>query len=226
MRGIPGQPVTCEVCGNDEGCPTDKRCSKCRIKAVAALGRKYTFTPEMDEMIRRIYADNASNRKELRRGLDRFAQMYRFPRHVPRYRAQRLGVTRDTRHPWTPEEIEILRELSGVKPVRYISERLKRGPTTVQAMMDRLKISRAVLDGYSREQVAQVTGASTKSIARWIDQGRLRVDTDTDRVTEASLARFLRNHQDCYSLKRVDEMWFKDMIFSRAGSAAVQERAE
>jgi hypothetical protein len=40
------------------------------------------------------------------------------------------------------------------------------------------------------------------------------------------LAKFLRKHQDCYSLKRVDEVWFKDMIFSRAGSGEVQESAE
>jgi hypothetical protein len=223
MRGIPNNPVECLDCKRHIAYPKDRLCNGCRSKR---RPKKYPFTPEMDDYLRRVYADNSVNKHALTEAITAFAQRYRLPRHQVSHRAGRLGITFDTRRKWTPEEIQTLRELSGVKCVKAIAKRLRRADHFVSAMMDRLRISYAVTEGYNRREVCQMMGVSPTTVIQWVRSGLLKVNRETDRITEVSLSKFIRNHPDKYSLKRVDEAWFKGMIFPSFGLSYARTSSE
>jgi hypothetical protein len=82
--------------------------------------------------------------------------------------------------------------------------------------MEHINISHRITEGYTREQAAMVLGVSTPMIERWIKARWLRISLETNRITERSLANFIRSHPEQYSLKRVDEVWFKGMMFPGA----------
>jgi hypothetical protein len=52
-------------------------------------------------------------------------------------------------------------------------------------------------------------------VKKWIKMGWVRLQDN--RLTEASVAKFLRDHPDEYKLNRVDEAWFKGILFPAFG---------
>jgi hypothetical protein len=208
-------PVECLDCKLVRANPKDSLCRACRMRRTP---KKYPFTAEMDDYIRKIYADNSVNKKDLSAAITAFADRHKMPRHQVTLRASRLGLAfNKNRRRWTAEEIDTLHTLAGTKGVNEIARRLHRAYTSVSAMMDSLRISRKVMEGYTCRDVSMVLGVSPRTVDKWILDGRLKVDGETGRVTEMSLSRFIRNHPDKYSLKRVDETWFKGMIFPSFG---------
>lgn len=224
MRGVPKEPVECTNCHEVTGCKTDGLCSKCRA---ANLGRgcvKYPWTPADDEYLRRIYADHRHHKPSLTRAITAFADRKRYPRYIIRSHATRQGLTMDTRKPWSAEEFEALREMAGSSTAKQIARQLNRSHSSVVSMMEKLKISRQVLDGYSRVEVQQVFGVSSKTVQQWIKNRWLRVMPGTDRITETSMVRFITNHPGEYSLGRVDETWYKSRLFPSFGFRHNAER--
>lgn len=63
--------------------------------------------------------------------------------------------------------------------------------------------------------VQYLLGVGGRSIKKWIKLGWLRVQND--RITEASMVKFLREHPEEYRLNRVDETWFKGLLFPSFG---------
>jgi hypothetical protein len=57
----------------------------------------------------------------------------------------------------------------------------------------------------------------------WIKLGWLRVQDD--RITETSMMKFLRDHPEEYRLNRVDEAWFKGLMFPSFGRAYIPRSA-
>jgi hypothetical protein len=85
----------------------------------------------------------------------------------------------------------------------------------VKAQCSRLSIQSRLTSGYSRADVEYLLGVGARSVRKWIKLGWLRVQDD--RITETSMVRFLRDHSEEYRLNRVDETWFKGLLFPSFG---------
>lgn len=209
-RGQPNSYVTCDGCGSPEGWPISRRCRACTLKATAV---HFAFTPEQDRVLRAAYVIGA-DRPKLTAALTDAVRRIGYPRSIVKSRAQRLGLTQDTRQPWTPQEMAFLAEFAGRLPIKWIARQLKRGEEKVCWQMERHRISRRMREGYTREDVIALMGISWPTVAGWIARGLLAVRGN--RITEASLRRLIFAHPELYSLRKVDEWLFKSIVFSTA----------
>lgn len=212
-RGIPNHPVICTICKEAHGCPKDQLCHTCRVKGRPNPNKKYHWTPHLDLGLRRAY-QQASTRCELSRNLDDFQVRSGFTRVVIVSRAVALGLSA-TRRRWTVKEIEALTDEAGCLSKSAIAKRLNRSYWSVKAEVSKLELRSRLSDGYSQADVAYLLGASVRSVRKWIGLGWLRLQHC--RITEASLIRFIRNQPEEYQLSRVDEAWFKGVLFSAMG---------
>jgi hypothetical protein len=233
MRGIPNNPVVCIGCGELNGSPKDRRCHACRVQTRPNPNKRYFWTPELDQELQLAYRE-ARSRRELTENLNRFQKRSGFTRIVALARATQLGMSTQRRR-WNPEEVEVLSEAAGTMTKAAIARKLKRSYWSVKAECSRLQLSSRLSDGYSRQDVECLLGAGQRSIRKWIELGWLRVQEG--RVTETSMIKFLREHPEEYRLSRVDEAWFKGLLFpafglkrsedlSRAASKPVAPAAE
>src|SRR5205807_6998048 len=214
MRGIPNNPVVCIGCGELKGTPKDRRCHSCRIQTRPNPNKRFSWTAGLDQELQLVYKE-ARTRRELSENLDRFQKWSGFTRIVVLARATQLGIS-DQRKRWTPEEIEILSETAGSLSKSAIARKLKRSYWSVKAECSKLQISSRLREGYSRADIEFLLGAGSRSVRRWIALGWLRVQDG--RVTEPSVTRFLREHPEEYRLRRVDEAWFKGLLFPSFGA--------
>jgi hypothetical protein len=213
MRGIPNNPVVCNGCGALQGSPKDRFCHSCRMKTRPNPNKRFSWTPELDYELQLAYKESRT-RLELTQNLDRFQKRSGFTRVVMLARATQLGMS-SKRKRWTPQEIELLSEAAGTMTKSAIARNLKRSYWSVKAECSRLHLSSRLSEGYSRADIEYLLGAGQRSIRKWIDMGWLRVEGG--RVTEASIFKFLREHPEEYRLNRVDEAWFKGLLFPAFG---------
>ena len=134
-----------------------------------------------------------------------------FTRVVILNRAVDLGLAYCQRRPWTADEIDTLREHAGRVTPGAIAHKLNRTHASVRSKLKQLKISARISEGYTQVDLCCLLGVSPKSIRNWIAWGWLR--GVAGRIPETSVVRFLRQHPDQYQLSRVDEAWFKGLIF-------------
>jgi DNA-binding CsgD family transcriptional regulator len=213
LRGIPNNPVVCIRCGRNNGAPSDRLCHGCRIKARPNPTRRFWWNPELDRQLRAVYQE-AHTRRELTEGLNTFQRQSGFTRVVVLARATQLGLSSDTRR-WTPAEIEVLGDLAGTLSKSAIARKLGRSYWSVKAQCSRLCIQSRIISGYSRVDVQYLLGVGPRSTTKWIKLGWLKLHND--RITEASMVKFLREHPEEYRLSRVDETWFKGLLFPSFG---------
>jgi DNA-binding MarR family transcriptional regulator len=140
-----------------------------------------------------------------------------FTRVVILSRAAQLGLGFCRRRPWTAEEIEVLTESAGKATPRAIARRLNRTYSSVKAKLRGLELRGCVTDGYSQQDLQSLLGVGAKSTRCWIASGWLRLLNG--RISEASVVKFLRQHSDQYQLSRVDEAWFKGLVFAAFNNA-------
>ena len=193
----------CTVCRR-AGARRDGLCCRCWCERQ----RKYVFSPELLDRLRRV---QCSKKGELREGLRELERATGWPRWAFAYEAIRRGWTR-SRRPWTVEEIDRVRELLGTMSVKRIAVRLGRTHEAVQALAERLKLSRRVRDGYTGADLVQVLGEHHSKVQRWLGRGLFGRRRD-GRVGDREVYLFLRRHTSEYDLRRVDQEWFKSMMF-------------
>ena len=213
MRGIPNNPVVCIGCGELNGSAKDRRCHACRIQTRPNPNKRFFWTAELDQELQLAYRESRS-RRELTENLNRLQKRSGFTRIVVLARATQLGMSAKRRR-WSPEEIEVLNETAGTLSKAAIARKLKRSYWSVKAECTRLQISSRLCEGYSRRDVECLLGVGQRNIRKWIAMGWLRVQEG--RVTEPSIIKFLREHPEEYRLSRVDEAWFKGLIFPAFG---------
>ncbi|MBA3915752.1 MAG: hypothetical protein H0X25_18245 [Acidobacteriales bacterium] len=109
--------------------------------------------------------------------------------------------------------METLRELAGCRSKSAIAKRLGRTVCSVKAKATSLQLCTRVRDGYSQQDLTELFGVSAQTIRRWTMRSWLTVTNG--RVCDEAVIRFLKNHPDQYSLRRVNEEWFKGLIFPR-----------
>lgn len=222
-RGFPdGGFVICTRCGSDRGWPGAGLCRGC-----SSVQRRYVWTPEKDRIVRKAWAAGTDKNK-LTAAITDAVRRISYPRHIVRFRAAALGLTTDIRRPWTAEEREFLREHAGTRGAVWIARKLGRAVPGVRSFMDVHGISRRVVDGYSIAELVELMGVSQPTASKWVKLGLVK--TQLGRVTEASLRRFVFAHPELYVLRRVNEEWFKALVFSgaavyRAGAPEIDRRS-
>lgn len=216
MRGVPKKPVTCLRCNRVKACAKDQLCHSCRLSGRPNTRKRFTWTTEFDALLISAYR-RANNREGLSRNLTALQLRTRFTRVVILARAAQLGLSFVRRRPWTLQETALLESLSGRYSVASMARKLGRTFCSVKAKLKQLEISARVTEGYSQADLAELLGASPASIRRWGRTGWLTLANG--RVSEAAVVRFLRLHPHEYQLRRVDEAWFKGLLFPAFNSA-------
>lgn len=211
MRGIPNHPVTCMKCGSPYGFPSLRLCNNC--KPVPVSVQKYFWTQADEEFLRRIYGENVQNKRQLGAALRKFAEIKQWPVYVLKDKAGKLGLSQDRRKFWTKAELQFLHENAGVKSIKFMQKKLNRGYNSITGMLSHIGLSYKVAEGYSQREIEQLLGVSARTVRVWVADGLLRPSRATGRIPEAALAAFIHNHPSEYRLKRVDEAWFKGMVF-------------
>lgn len=216
MRGVPNHPVTCKICGRPRGAPKDELCHGCRIKNRPNLKQKYFWTPERDLALTRAYRF-ARDRGELTQLLNHLQRSISFPRFAILARAAELGLAFQIRRQWTASEVETMRELLGTCSNKTVALKLGRTYQSVKRKVAVMQLSSRIREGYSLKDIQELIGVSSRKVCGWISKDWLRLDHG--RASDAELRRFLRRHPEEYILRRVDEAWFKDIMFSKGSSS-------
>ena len=209
MRGIPNHPVSCAQCGAEWGCAKDRLCHGCRVARVARRRRRHAWTTEFDQALRREY-QTAHNRAALSDGITAIQRLTRFPRSVIVSRAAALGLTTPGTR-WSEPETSKLQEILGSRSLSTIARELGRSYYSVKGAVARLQVSARQTEGYSRQDLERLLGVSSRQVRRWIALKWIKLVDE--RVPESEIARFLRRHPEQYQLNRVDEAWFKGLLF-------------
>jgi hypothetical protein len=159
--------------------------------------------------------------------IDKLQARTKWPRHAFHQMAQDMGLSFNRRE-WTAEDDAYLQERIGVMAVRAISRALKRSMGSVRARAARLELSERVKEGYNISDLVAVLGVSPGTVGGWMRRGLLGAVQERAglRTSEDAVVQFLRRYPGEYDLRRVDQVWFKSMIFSAARSSSGQPRSE
>jgi hypothetical protein len=99
---------------------------------------------------------------------------------------------------------------------------LNRTYGSVKAKMKQLGLRARSSEGYTQDDLRQLLGVSIRTIEKWLSLGWLRMAQE--RIPEASVIRFLRLHSEEYHLGRVDQAWFKGLLFPAFNFATERPR--
>ena len=179
--------------------------------------RVYTFTPELTAALREAY--RAADRAALTRaitGLKRYRPTW--PRKAWIAEAQKLGLTLIDKQKWTAEEDAYLAEHAGRVPTARMAKKLGRSERCVASRCTRLAVSRKPRNGYTMADLQECFGVSQQKVEAWRRRGLLGQVTELGgagghRVMDRDVVRFIRRHSSEYDLRRVDQVWFRSMVF-------------
>ena len=119
--------------------------------------------------------------------------------------------------PWTDDEKVALRKLVGIMSVKAIAKRLGRSPHSIKSQLFQMDLTAQLANGYSVRQLQNLLGVPNRSIQMWLTTKALRMDKE-ERITEASVLKFVKNFMYEYSFRRVDEPWLKSLLSTRRGA--------
>lgn len=173
--------------------------------------------PHVLEELRAAYVGGL---REVSANLNRIAAQTGIPKKRLQYHARRHGWHCQTeRRPWKPAELEYLQEKLGSVSLTQIARGLKRSVISIQVKAMRLKRSLRLTAGYNVSNLADVFGVHHTRVESWARRGLLGKQHGRTghggniRFTEANVIRFIRSHACEYDLGRVDQTWFKSMVF-------------
>lgn len=187
--------------------------------------RRYLWTPELDNALREGYGKAATVRG-ITAAIDIVARMSGFPRYIVNRRAGKLRLTRDNRHPWTPQEIAFLRRHVGKMSVKEMAHHLHRDAVAVQSQIVHSSLCpTSRTGGFSLAQAAELLGVSRETLSKAVREGHL--SHRKGRVTHRGLRRFLAAHFERLDLRLIDQRWLKAQLrhLLPSTSAANSERA-
>ena len=175
--------------------------------------------PQVIEELRLAYVGTV---REVSANLKRIAARSGIPKPRLKYEAWRRGwrCTAD-RRPWRPEELQYLIANLGSESLKQIARSLKRSWVSVELKAAELNSAGCSADGYGIRNLCQCFGLHHGRIEGWIRRGLLGkvgggAVGGAIRFPESSIVRFIRKHPCEYDLARVDQVWFKAMVFGGA----------
>lgn len=186
--------------------------------------RKYLFNDEIDRLIREIYLRDPGARGRL--VIRDLAKKVGIPHWALKKRARELGLARTKERPWSEAELEILARYAWMSDER-IRLRLKaaghcRTVTGIHLKLRRMKF-KAGPEFYSANGLAQALGIDSHVVSRWIRCGHLKAglrntartqqqNGDIYLIREKDVRRFILEHPTDIDLRKVDQLWFLDLI--------------
>jgi hypothetical protein len=197
-------------------------CDPCRTKVQSR--RKYVFTDQIDHLIREVYL--SPPKAKTRPSIRLLAKKVGMPHWALKKRARELGLARTKELPWHEAELGILARYAWMSDER-IRLKLKAAgyPRTVTGIHLKLKRMRFKHDGsfYSAYSLAQALGIDPHAVTRWIKSGHLkakrrgtarteRQNGDIYLIHEKDVRRFILEHPTEIDLRKVDQLWFLDVL--------------
>ncbi len=194
------------------------------IRSGRRTRRKYTFTDQIDQLIREAYLLGPDNQQ--RPGIRLVAKKVGIPHWALKKRARELGLARTKESPWSEAELEILARYAWMSDERLRLKLKAAGhPRTVTAIHLKLKRMSFKNSGgfYSAHSLAQALGIDAHAVTRWINRGRLkatfrgtargeRQNGDIYLIREKHVRQFVLEHPSEIDLRKVDQLWFLDML--------------
>ena len=193
-------------------------------RAIVRRRRKYTFTELIDHRIREIYLSQPDAKS--RPGIRLLAKMVCIPHWALKKRARELGLARTKEKPWSEPELEILERYAWMSDER-IRLKLKAAGHSRTVTAIHLKLKRMQFKDdpsfYSANGLAQALGIDNHTVARWIRAGHLKAKRrgtertqqqggDSYLIHEKDVRRFILKHPTDIDLRKVDQLWFLDLI--------------
>ena len=194
--------------------------------------RKYVFTDQIDQIIREIYLNHRN--AKTRPGIPLLAKKVGMPHWALKKRARELGLARTKELPWSEAELGILARYAWMSDER-IRLKLKAAgySRTVTGIHLKLKRMSFKHDGsfYSAYSLAQALGIDPHAVTRWIKSGHLKAKNrgtargpqqngDSYLIQEKDVRRFILEHPTDIDLRKVDQIWFIDLITNGSVRAA------
>lgn len=200
----------------------EKSCDSYRTQAQGR--RKYNFTDQIDQRIREIYQNHPD--AKTRPGIRLLAKKVGMPHWTLKKRARELGLARTKEQPWSEPELEILARYAWMSDER-IRLKLKaagyaRTVTGIHLKLKRMRFKEDV-SFYSANGLARALGIDNHTVVRWIRAGHLKAKhRGTERteqqggdiylIHEKDIRRFILEHPTDIDLRKVDQLWFLDVI--------------
>lgn len=190
------------------------KCRPCWTSGLSKAKLRYVFTPALTQALRAAYA---GDKCDLSKALTKLQQQTKWPRHAFKNQAVRLGITHQAGNwaAWTAAEDSYLADRVGVISPTRIARDLGRTVASVEHRARRLSFSLRCREGYTITDLAEVFGANHTTARAWVERGLLGRPREWSglRVREQAVARFIRECPGEYDLRRVDQIWFKGMVF-------------
>lgn len=187
------------------------------------FARRYPQCDRVDAAIREAYCS------PMRGAILKAAHEVGRPAWWVHKRAVELGCSRNVRNrvdAWTAPELAILEQYATCQP-KLIAKRLAqqgfaRTPTAVVVMLRRRGIDRTDPDRFIPSDVARMLGVNPKTVTDWIDRRGLKaVKVDHGpfgrfEIKRRALRDWIASHRRYVDLRRVDQVWFMDLVFGEA----------
>lgn len=199
----------CAGCGAPIAGGKTGYCCHCVNKRVPRATLKFPWTPEWDRMLREGYARCVLGKPTV--AIDRVQAATGYPRHIVRLRAQRLGITRDTRKPWRWDEESFLRLQAGRTSAKQIARYLHRSHASVVSHMEGMRLSAHVIHGYSLTQLAELLGVSFHQVRKFLRSGWLKMNA-SHRINASDARYFLIERMDHLDLRLMNQRWLKEEL--------------
>jgi hypothetical protein len=186
--------------------------------------RRYVFNDQIDRFIREIYLNHRATKT--RPGIRLLANKVGVPHWALKKRARELGLARTKELFWNERELEIMARNAWMSDER-IRLRLKAAgySRTVTGIHLKLKRMRFKNDAsfYSAYSLAQALGIDPHVVTRWIKSGHLKArfrgtartpqqNGDSYLIQEKDVRRFILEHPTDVDLRKVEQLWFLDVI--------------
>ncbi len=191
---------------------------------VADKKRKYWFTPEIDELIRRTYREDGSGKGQV----NNLAIRLGIPHWKVSYRAREIGAyePRIKEPNWSEKELKILERNAHHSPetIRKVLQKygFNRSVTGILLKRRRMRMLKN-LDGQSANRLAECFGVDAKVITRWIGLGYLKAKKrELNRtpqqggnpyyIKDNDVRDFIIENIGLIDLRKVDKFWFVDVV--------------
>ena len=184
--------------------------------------QKYFWTPEQDDFIRAHYNPTVWGRAKA------IATYLGVPKWVVKKRAGALDLSRVKDSPWSPTDIAYLEANFHQVATKEIAKRLGRSVTAVKLKAKRLGY-RKHGEGYTMNSLAQAFGVDRHWVSDRVRAGKIAASPrSTERtpqqggdsyfITDKAVVRFLQKHTFEVDLRKVDRLWFLDLVHDALNS--------
>jgi hypothetical protein len=178
--------------------------------------KKWFWNDIADGLLRRMYDPTVKGRSQ------EIAAQLRVPRWAINRRAAALGLSRPKDRPWSVEDEADLEANFHHVSVKTLARTLGRSSTAVKLKAKRLGL-RKYDEGYTALSLAEALGVDPHWVLARIRSGKLRASRrhtertaeqggDSWLITDEAVVKFIRDHPYDIDLRKVDSLWFMDLI--------------